>query len=57
MFGKRADEKKLKKIDILFKFIPKFMKDRNDAFIFYNQYIPYAKLSEYRAQKKIKELF
>lgn len=52
MFGKRADGKKVKNIDIMFKFIPRLMKDRNDAFVFYKQSINYEKLHEYRAKKK-----
>ena len=52
MFKKRTDGKKLKNIDILFKFIPKLMRDRSDAFIFYKQYINYKNIREYRVQKK-----
>ena len=52
MFGKRADGKKVKKLDIMFKFIPRLMKDRNDSFIFYKQCINYENIHEYRVKKK-----
>ena len=51
MFGKRADGRKLKKVDPFFMLIPHIMKKRSDAQVFYSEEIPLAPLDEYIAKK------
>ena len=51
MFGKRADGRRLKKINPIFLLMPHIMKRRSDAQVFYSQEIPIAPLDEYIAKK------
>lgn len=51
MFGKRADGRRLKKINPIFLLMPHIMKKRSDAQVFYSQEIPIAPLDEYIAKK------
>lgn len=51
MFGKRADGRRLKKINPIFLLMPHIIKKRSDAQVFYSQEIPIAPLDEYIAKK------
>ena len=51
MFGRRADGKKLKHIDPLFKLIPNIMMDRDDAQVYFTQDVAISNMQDYIAKK------
>lgn len=52
MFGKRADGKRLRKINPFFMVIPHIMKRRSDAQVYYTQEISLAPIDEYISSKE-----
>ena len=51
MFGHRADEKKVKNLEPIFKILPSVMIDRSDSQVYFKQDIPLSNMEEYIDKK------
>ena len=47
MFGHRADGKKVKNLEPIFRILPSVMIDRSDAQVYFKQDIPLSNMDEY----------
>ena len=54
MFGHRADGKKVKNLEPIFRILPSVMIDRSDSQVYFKQDIPLRNMEEY-IDKKAKE--